>query len=136
MKPHPVILAAALAALGSMSSLSGSAQNARVNIPFDFIANHLVLPAGCYKVELQSPVYVHLVDCSKGTVVGLMARTINAYEEVGTSALHFRSTTRGYRLTHIRFANINMRSDLAVQPKFEDVVANNTGKKAIEIAMK
>jgi hypothetical protein len=136
MKPRFAILAAALAAVSNMFFPSASAQTARVNIPFDFVANHQVLPAGCYTVELQSHTYLHLVDCSTGKVVGLMARTTNAYEEVGTGKLLFRDTTRGYRLTQIRFANINMQSVLAVQPKFEDVVAKNAASKLIEIAMK
>ncbi len=136
MKGRFAILAAALAALSTLSSPSASAQNARVYVPFEFVANHQTLPAGCYTVELQPNNFVYLVDCSTGKVVGLMARTTNAYEEVGTGKLLFRDTTRGYRLTQIRFANINMQSDLAVQPKFEDVVAKNAAGKPIEIAMK
>lgn len=136
MKSRFAILAAALAALSTLYFPSASAQNARVDIPFNFVANHQVLPAGCYKVELQSNTYLHLVDCATGKVVGLMARTTNAYEEVATGKLLFRDTIRGYQLTQIRFANINMQSDLAVQPKFEDVVAKNAASKPIEIAMK
>ncbi len=136
MKGRFAILAAALAALAAMSFPAASAQNARVYIPFNFVANHQVLPQGCYIVELQSHTYLHLVDCSTGKVVGLMARTTNAYEEVGIGKLLFRDTTRGYQLTQIRFANINMQSDLAVQPKFQDVVAKNGRSDTIEIAMK
>lgn len=136
MKGRFAILAAALAALSTMPFPLASAQNARVNIPFDFVANQQVLPAGCYTVELQSHTYLHLVDCATGKVAGLMVRTTNAYEEVGTGKLLFRETIRGYRLSQIRFAYINMQSDLAVQPKFEEVVANNATGKTIEIAMK
>ena len=136
MKCRLAILAAALAALFTISVPSVSAQNARVNIPFDFVANHLVLPAGCYTIELQSQNYLHLVDCSTGKVVGLMARTTNAYEQVGTGTLLFRNTIRGYRLTQIRFANINMESNLASQPKWDEVIAKNGPSKTIEIAMR
>jgi hypothetical protein len=136
MKGRFAILAAALAALSTISLPSATAQNARVNIPFDFVANHQALPAGCYTVELQAHNYLHLVDCSTGKVVGLMVRTTNAYEEVAAGKLVFRDTIRGYRLTQIRFANINMQSDLTVQPKFEDVIAKNAATKSVEIAMK
>ena len=135
MKARLAILAAALAALSTMSLPLASAQNARVNIPFDFVANQQVLPAGCYTVELQSHTYLHLVDCATGKVVGLMARTTNAYKEVGKGKLVFRATVRGYRLTQIHFSNINMQSDLMVQPKFEEVVANSGASKTVEIAM-
>jgi hypothetical protein len=136
MKGRFAILAAALAPLSTIFFPSASAQNARVNIPFDFVANQQVLPAGCYTVELQSHTYLHLVDCATGKIVGLMVRTTNAYEEVGTGKLLFRDTIRGYRLSQIRFAYINMQSDLAVQPKLEEVVAKNPAGKTIEIAMK
>lgn len=135
MKARIAILATALAAISAVPQ-SASAQDARVNIPFDFVANHQVLPAGCYTVALQSGSYLHLVNCPTGKVVGLMARTTNAYEAVGKSKLLFRDTTRGYRLIQIRFANINMESVLAVEPKLEDVVAGNATNNVIEIATK
>lgn len=137
MKGRFAILAAALAALSTIFFPSASAQNARAYIPFSFVANHQVLPAGCYTIELQYNSNLALVDCSTGKLVWLMAHTTNAYSEVGRSALLFRDTIRGYRLTQIRFANINMQSDLAVQPNFrEEVVAKNLASKTIEIAMK
>lgn len=138
MKHHFAILTATVAALfaGTLFVPSATAQNARVDIPFDFVANQQVLPAGCYTVELQSDTYLMLVNCQTGKVVGLMARTTNAYRHIGQGALLFRDTIRGYRLTRIRFANINLESSLAVQPKFEDVVAKNSANKNVEIAMK
>jgi hypothetical protein len=137
MKSRLAILTAALAALTvAIFTPSASAQNARVNVPFDFVANHQVLPAGCYTVELQPNDFVYLVDCATGKVVGLMARTTNAYREVGQGALLFSDTIRGNRLTQIRFAHINMESNLAVQPKFEDVVAKSDASNTIEIAMR
>jgi hypothetical protein len=136
MKSHSAILTATLAALSALFFPSASAQNARVNIPFDFVANHQALPAGCYTVQLQSHTYLHLVDCATGKVVGLMARTTNAYQQVATGKLLFRDTTHGYRLMQIRFPYINMQSDLAVQPKFEEVGAKNSASKTVDIAMK
>ena len=136
MKNHSAIATAALAALSMTLIPSATSQNARVNVPFDFVANHQALPAGCYTVELQPNNYVYLINCATGKVVGLMARTTNAYEDVSQGKLLFRETIRGYRLAQIRFAHINMESNLAVQPKFEEVVAKNPASNTVDIAMK
>ncbi len=121
---------------GILVGPSAFAQNARVEIPFAFWANQHGLPAGCYVLELQGNNQLHLVDCATGNVVGLMVRTTNAYEEVGRGSLTFRMTARGYRLSHVRFAHINMESVLAVQPKPDQELAKNGSRNSIEIAMK
>ncbi len=108
----------------------------RVTIPFTFIANHQVLPAGSYTVERQSDSYILLVNRSTGKLVGLMARTTNSYKAVSHSSLVFYNTGHRYWLTELRFANINMTSQLATQPAPEPSLARATAKPTVEIAMR
>jgi hypothetical protein len=41
---------------------AGQAQSVTVNIPFDFSANDQKVPAGKYRISLQAPWYLFLVD--------------------------------------------------------------------------
>jgi len=116
---------------------AASAQNpARVDIPFAFTANHQVLQPGCYKVNLQSNAILTLVGCETGKTVGIMVHTANGYPPIHQGSLVFNVTPRGYRLTHVRFAFINLQSDLSVQPKPEEESASEAASKTIEIAMR
>ena len=60
------ILTCAALALSLGSALSGPtaarAQSVTVNIPFDFSANDQNVPAGKYRISLQAPRYLLLVD--------------------------------------------------------------------------
>lgn len=129
-------LVTALLAVGITTILfspEASAQIAavRLTIPFDFSANHQVLPAGCYTIELLSHSYVLLVDCTTGKVAGmLVSTTTNGKAGVESSAV-FQKVGKSMRLTQIRFPNLQTR--LAVQPKPEREIAG-IGRK-IEIAM-
>ena len=138
MKRRVAILIAAFAAVFSATILipSASAQRARAQVPFAFVANSQVLPAGCYKVELSDN-HLTLAECDTGKAVGLlMARAHDAYRVIDTGKLVFRVTDRGYRLTQISFPYINMESDLAVQVKRGDFIAKNKTDRTVEIAMK
>lgn len=134
---HSIAFLAAFFAVGFTTALfspEASAQiaAARVTIPFDFAANHQVLPAGCYTVELQSHSYVVLVDCTTGKVAGmLVSTTTNGKAGVESSAV-FQKVGKQMRLTQFHLANL--QTQLAVQPKPEREIAG-TGAK-VEIAMK
>jgi hypothetical protein len=110
---------------------------ARADIPFSFTANQQVLPAGCYKVMIQSQTQLALVSCDTGRFVALQARTTNAYQEIHHSRLLFHSAGHTLRLFNAQFAYINMQTDLAVQPKLEPLgKAAVTTPATIEIAMR
>jgi hypothetical protein len=93
---------------------------ARVSIPFDFSANHQVLPAGCYRVELQSHSYVILVDCTTGKVAGMLVST-TTNRKTGNSSAVFQKVGKSMRLTQLNFASL--QTQLAVQPKPEREIA-------------
>lgn len=139
MKRQLTILPAALIAFLLMILVPGvSAQDvARADIPFAFAANHHVLPAGCYQVELQLNAVVMLTNCATGKTVGVMVHTANGYPRIGYGSLVFRATPRGYRLIHVRFARTNIQSDLSVQQlRSERQLAWNAASKSIEVAMR
>ena len=139
MKRRFVLLGAALTTVLAMMLLlpQGSAQNAaRATVPFAFTANHQTLPAGCYKVTLQSEGYLLLTSCDTGRMVGLMVRTTNAYRNVDHGSLVFTSTGHRFWLTDVHFAYTNMESWLATQPKSEFGLAKNPTAETVEVAMK
>lgn len=119
---------------------TASAQNldrARAEIPFEFVANHQALPAGCYWVALQSDAILTLTSCSSGRKVGVMVHTANGYPPVGNGSMIFQTTPLGRRLLHVRFAVTNIQSDLSVQrSKQEREWAWNKAEDTVTIAMK
>src|SRR5512146_151684 len=109
MKRRLALVSAIFAALFTATLLnpSATAQNARVNIPFEFSANRQTLPAGCYKVALQSESVLALVSCKTGRVAVMMVRTTNANQTVARGSLEFYNSGHKYWLTAVRFAYIN-----------------------------
>lgn len=107
----------------------------RANIPFAFTANHQKLQPGCYKVIRQSESWLALVNCDTGISVGMMVHTTPSFGKIERGSLEFYNMGHSYWLTQVRFAHINMESDLAVQPKPEPTLAQNKGNTR-EIAMK
>lgn len=141
MERRFTLLSSALLAAISMMMMfpCASAQNldaARANIPFAFAANHQVLAAGCYKVELQSNTILELINCETGKTVGVMVHTANGYPTIRRGSMVFQVTPHGYRLLHVQFGFTNIQSDLSVQPKPERELAWDAATKTTEIAMK
>lgn len=136
MKHNGTFVAAFVAFNVMMFSAAAFSQTAaaRVNIPFDFSANHQALAAGCYTVELQSRSYIHLIDCKTGNVVGLMVSSANVRESDAMSSLFFQKTDAGMSLVQVRFALANVESELAVQPN--PSLASNSKSPKVEIAMR
>jgi hypothetical protein len=141
MKRRFTLLPAAfLAAMSMMLIFPGaSAQNldaARANIPFAFVANHVVLPAGCYKVELLSNTILGLINCETGKTVGVMVHAAMGYPTIRRGSMVFQVTGTRYRLIHVGFPATNIQSDLLVQPKPEKELAWDAPSKTTEIALK
>ncbi len=65
-----------------------------------------------------------------------MVRTSDANQTITNGSLHFQSVRHGYQLTQVRFANANLESELARQPKLERELGRNSGSESTEIAMK
>jgi hypothetical protein len=107
-----------------------------VNIPFSFVANHQVLPGGCYQVKLLSNAILTLANCQTGRTVGLMVHTASGYPAVRHGSMVFRVSGSAYRLIQVRFPATNIQSDLSVQSKPERELAWDAANKTTEIAMK
>lgn len=138
MKRRLALVTTVTAALFTAALLtpSATAQNARANVPFEFSANHQTLPAGCYKVTLQSESALALVSCKTGKVAVMMVRTAEANQTVTRGSLEFYNSGHKYWLTAVRFAYVNMESELAAQPKPELTLAKKADQRMVEVAMK
>ncbi len=113
------------------------AQNAvRVSIPFAFSANHQVLPAGTYRVELQAENYIMFINCQTGKVAGLLVRSTGSSEKIGHGSLVFWVSPSRNQLVQIKFANTNTQSDLAAPTSLEREreMATGTVVRTVEIA--
>ena len=132
-----------IATLFSMGAEAASAQtSAPVYVPFAFVANHQVLPAGTYKVELLSDRFLAFVNNENGKterIIMVRPEPGSRIEPVGRLVfLSFigRGNDDRYILKEVRMAGSSMHSALAVQPKPEPLSAKNTGAPTFEIAMK
>jgi len=133
----PFITAFAVLLSTILIAPAASAETAsRVTIPFAFSANDHVFPAGRYEVILQSENFLRLVSCETGRMANLMVRTSGANQNIANGSLLFQSVRHGYQLTQVRFANTNLESELAKQPKLEREFGRNPNGVTTEIALK
>ena len=130
-----MLLIATVVGLGGVAT---SAQtSAPVYVPFAFSANHQLLPAGTYKVELLSDRYVAFIDSQTGKterIVMVRPEEGSRIESVG--GLVFASYGSRYVLKEVRMTGSSMHSELAIQPKPEPLAAKNASVSIFEIAMK
>ena len=128
-------LVAALMAI--FSSASATAQNAaRATIPFDFSANHRVLPAGRYEVKLESHSFLVLRNCETGQLAMMLVLTTGSNERIDHSSLKFYRTGHKYQLTDVNFRYTNAQVHLTAQPKVERELAKNSSSETFDVAMK
>ena len=66
-------LTVAVGLLGSATAASAQT-SLDVNVPFAFSANHQHLPAGSYRVQLQSQCYVSIRDIKTSRTIVVMVR--------------------------------------------------------------
>jgi hypothetical protein len=139
MKRRFALLSVLITILGMIlivpAASSQDANAGTVNVPFSFVANHQVLPAGCYHAKLLSNAILTLANCQTGRTVGVMVHTTNGYPTIRHGSMVFRVATHENRLVQVRFPGINIESDLSVQSKPERELASGTANKTTEIAM-
>ncbi len=133
---HLLLIALAV----SLVSTPASAQaTGTIYIPFAFTANHQVVPAGFYKVDLLSDRYLALVDGKTGTTRTVLLVRPEEGPSISTrSGFVFQGSGKRYFLKEVKVAGSSMRSELAVQPKSERVMAKGGASESstIEIAIK
>jgi hypothetical protein len=129
------ILIAALALL-PLAAVNAPAQSkARVNVPFAFVANHQLVPAGYYEV-LSSDTTLTLVNTNSGRVQAILLVRHEAGDAIETQGrLRFQVSGTHYVLTEAQFAGSSVHSELLARPKQERIVARNTAP-TIQVAMK
>lgn len=129
------ILIAAFALL-PMAAVNASAQGkAYVNVPFAFMANHQVVPAGYYQV-LSSESTLTLINANSRKVQAILLVRHEAGEAIETQGrLRFDVSGSHHVLTEVQFAGSSVHSELLAQPKQERIVARSADP-AIQIAMK
>lgn len=118
---------------------NASAQNsAHVNVPFAFVANHQVVPAGYYEV-ISSDSTLTLINAKSGKAeVMLLVRHEDGAGIETRGRMRFNVSGSRHFLTEVDFAGSSTHSRLLAQPKQERQVASNmdsTGA-TIELAMK
>jgi hypothetical protein len=129
------ILIAAFAIL-PLAAVNASAQSeAHVNVPFAFMANHRVVPAGKYKV-LSSDSTLTLIDDNSGKLQAILLVRHEAGEAIETQGrLRFQVSGIHYVLIEAQFAGSSIHSELLARPKQERIVARRP-EPTIQVAMK
>ena len=134
------LLLIALAVSTIFPATNASAQaTGPIYIPFAFTANHQLVPSGFYKVDLLSDRYLALIDSKTGTTrTILMVRPEQGTNVSARTGFVFHGSGARYFLKEVKIAGSSMRSELAVQPKPEPVMAKGGALESstIEIAAK
>jgi hypothetical protein len=136
--PSLLLIASALSLICSATSASAQATGT-IYIPFAFTANHQLVPSGFYKVDLLSDRYLALIDSKTGTArTVLLVRPEQGSNISARTGFVFHGSGARYVLKEVKIAGSSMRSELAVQPKPEPVVAKGAPLESstIEIAGK
>jgi hypothetical protein len=134
-----ILLIAAVVSLGAVAATPQT--SAPVYVPFAFVANHQLLPAGTYKVEPLSDRFLAFINNKTGKT----ERIVMVRPEEGTrieprGGLVFlsylgRGADDRYILKEVHMTGSSMHSELAIQPKPEHLSAKNPSVSTFEIAM-
>ncbi len=136
--PSLLLMASVVSLICPATNASAQATGT-IYIPFAFTANHQLVPAGSYKVDLLSDRYLALIDSKTGTTrTVLLVRPEQGQNVSARSGFVFHGSGEHYFLKEVKIAGSSMRSELAVQPKLEPLVAKGAALESstIEIAMK
>ena len=119
------ITIAALALLPFAAVHASAQNNAQVNIPFAFQANHVNLPAGHYRV-VASDSTLTLIDADTGRIQAmLLIRDETGYTAPERGRLEFYVSGDRHMLTDVQFAGSSKEIVLLRQPQKEKNVARN-----------
>lgn len=133
-----LLLIGVIAGLICAAVNASARKSAFVKIPFVFSANHELVPAGCYKVQLVSDHVLSLVDIRTGVQLNSLLVHPESGETVETRGrLIFRVDGRHHVLTEVRIAGSSIRNKLAVQPSLDHDLAKQSPSESslTEIAM-
>ena len=136
--PSLLLMASALSLICPATNVSAQATGT-IYIPFAFTANHQLVPAGSYKVDLLSDRYLALIDSKTGTTRTVLLVRPEQGPNISTrSGFVFHGSGERYFLKEVKIAGSSMRSELAVQQKSEPVMAKGGALESstIEIAIK
>jgi hypothetical protein len=132
------LLIATLALL-PIAAANASAQNkAIVNVPFAFVANHHVMPAGRYEV-LSSDTSLTFIDANTRRTQAVLLSRHEAGDVIETQGkLRFLVAGSRYVLIEARFAGSSTHSELLAKPKLEGSVARGPepATATVDVAMK
>jgi len=126
----------------SLGAVAASAQiSAPIYVPFAFIANHQLLPAGTYKVEVLSHRFLAFVNSETGNterIVMVRPESGSKIETIGRLVfLSYGGRTEGrYILKEVHMVGSSMHHVLVVQPKPEPLSAKNATTSIFEIALR
>jgi hypothetical protein len=118
---------------------SAAQAGATFRIPFAFTANHQLVPAGYYKVELLSDRFLAFINEGTGrTETVLMVRPESGPAIETRSRLVFQSSVNRHYLREVKIAGTNIRSELMTQYRFEKDIAKNQlpAASTVELATK
>jgi len=124
-------------ALLPLVAVNASAQNsAHVNVPFAFMANHHVMPAGYYQV-ISSDTSLTFIDASGKAQAMVLTRHEQGDAIETQGRLRFAVSGSRRILTEVQFAGSSTHSRLLGQPKAEHVAASNKdgARTTMELAM-
>jgi hypothetical protein len=125
-------------ALLPLAAVNASAQNsAHVNVPFSFVANHHVVPAGYYQV-ISSDTTLTLIDANSGKARAMLLVRHEYGDAIETQGrLSFQMSGGRHILTEVQFAGSSTHSRLLAQPKQERVAASYSERTGatVELAM-
>lgn len=134
-----LLLGVALATGLLYTAASASAQRMSITVPFSFTANHQLMPAGLYEVEMLSNRFMALRNTvTEETQVFMVHPGEGQNPEEAPGRLIFVRTGQEFHLNQVRIAGKIMYSDLVVQHKADQEMAMGltpTGS-TVEVAFK
>jgi hypothetical protein len=133
-----VHIALVVGLLGTIKSASAQ-NNIPVAIPFAFVANHQLMPAGEYNVRLLTPRLMSLADGRTGATKALLLIRPDSDGKVETRGrLIFLHSETGHYLKQVRIAGSRFHSELVVHPSLEGEFAAqpSAAESTVEIAVK
>ncbi|MDR3752043.1 MAG: hypothetical protein P4K94_11210 [Terracidiphilus sp.] len=134
-----ILLTVVMFGLLATATQAAAQTSAHVRVPFAFTANHQLVPAGYYKVELLSDRFVAFIDVKTGMTQSILMVRPESEPAIETrSRLVFMTTGNRYYLREVKVAGTSVHSELTMQYRFAEDVAKIQlpAASTIEIAMK
>lgn len=138
MKTRTVFFASTFAAaLGIMlvtPAASAQKSASQATIPFAFEVNHKELPAGHYRVVMDSENSLRLVNWETGDSAGIVVHTTRSVKNSPGNNLVFLRDEQGYELTMVRFGQGAVQTEVVLQSKLDRETAKGAKFKGIGVS--